>query len=67
MRLRSLGSVTEMVLTGVRCQKVFGFAFVVVDGVVGRFDVNAGQIVAVDSVEIPVDESECGVAHAGTD
>ena len=42
MWARSLGSVMEMVLTGVRCQKVSVLLFSVEDGVAGGVDVDAG-------------------------
>ena len=67
MRARSLGSVMARVLTGVRCQKVSCLALVVVDGVGGGSDVDAGEVVASDFVEDPGEQGEGVVTEAVVD
>jgi hypothetical protein len=68
MRSRSSSLSMRSVLTGVRHQKTALVAFGLVDGVIAGFDADAAEVVAVDGVELPVDERRGGVAEtAGED
>ena len=42
-------------------------AFAFTDGMAGRFDADAGELLSAHGVELPVDERQGGIAETGAD